>query len=264
MGLEKVAQDTYFTFLNTTKTSVNPETIEVNKKNAAFAVETSPIICYDSMVQFIDARLTFAYTKVAQTSDSIQGMIINYMPVYGAFGDNWTSTDTSTGLSPLTVLELAKDDTDEAIRPLWDGSDLGFGGNHPLSNVVFPTDAFGDWGLTTNATQERVSFTRDILKDSQQYYTNSAKIATLHGRFGSVYLSPNHTSHSIRLPRIVPRHVQFGNEYLFYGMLVSLPPSGATLEQIPHSTDTTDINHVWIKSEIRFNEWNPDFEQARM
>ncbi len=263
LGLEKANQATIFTIMYTSSDDVTPEAIEVHPKNASFAVETGTLVNMDSQVQFMDARLHFQLSKLAFATDQLMGMWIKYMPIFGSFAENWTSSDDTGSETALTILELTKDDTDKAIRPLWTNVDCALEEDQPFSTVNDPGEAFGDWALTTDGKLETVAFDEQTYFDAMHYYTNKEKLRTLTGGLRKVFLSKLRTSVSIRLPRMVPRHVQYGNPYMFYGILINLEPSSNLHTQLPVGADTTDINHVNVKMNVRYNEWNPEFEQAR-
>ncbi len=262
-GLEKANQATYFPLMYTSNDAIAPDTIEVNPKHQNFGVETGCLVNHDSQVQFIDVRIDFQLSKLAFATDQLQGVRIKYMGVFGSFGENWTSSDDTGSETALTILELVKDDTDEAIRPLWTNVDMALEEDIPFTTVNDLAEAFGDWGLTADGKLESVAFDEQTYFDAMHYYTNKEKLRTLTSGLRSVFLSKLRTSHSIRLPRRVPRHAQYGNPYMFYGLLVNLEPSSNLHTQLPTGADTTDINHINVKASVRYNEWNPDFEQSR-
>ncbi len=249
----------------TSNDAVSPSGIEVNPKHSNFAVETGTLINMDSQVQFIDVRMTMQLSKLAFATDQLQGVRIKYMAVFGSFGENWVAADETGSETLLTILELTKDDTDKAIRPLWTNVNLGAEEDIPLSTVNDTGEAFGDWGLTANASLETVAFDEQTYFDALHYYTIKEKLRTLTSGMRSVILGRGgRSTMSIRLPRRVPRHVQYGNPYMFYGILINLEPSSNLHTQLPTGGDTTDVNHIHVKLNARYNEWNPDFVQQRV
>lgn len=267
LNLENDAKNsTIIPFLRTSIDSADPSIIEVNPLNSAYEVDGGPLICYDSQVVMMNHVLRFSMATVSRTTDNIQSLYVNYMPIFGSFKENWEATDKTTGDTILSILDLTSDATNEDIIPAYSGTDLANTSNLPVSTVTpagSVDEVFGDYDLTTDLIPESTPFVEETYWDAIQRYTNGNKLKTLTGRWRTVKLTDHKGNVNIKLPTTVPRHVQFGNPYLFYGCLVHLRQSGA-FGQIPLATETTNLAHVHVQYESRWAEWNRDFNQKRM
>ncbi len=255
---------TNLTFLRTSKISVDPSTIEVHRKNASFAVDAGPLICYDSIVPEIEIIKSYQFDFAAMVTDKIPALLLQTLRMFGHHKDSWDAIDPLSSHTPQTVLELTKDDTNEDVIPTFDSNNLPDAGNQPLSTVT-GAEVFGDYGLTTNAVLEATTAVLNTLNDSEQYEVIANKLKSMHGPRVTKILSAQHPSQRIYERRSTPKQVQFADEDLWYGEHVDLP-SKADIRQITNEAVATAAasSHVFCKYHVRFNEWNKDFDQRRM
>jgi len=235
---------TTLTYLRTSKDSVNPETIEVNTKNANFAVDGGPVICYDSIVNQIMIKKQFIFTKHAHVTDQIPRIVVKTMKIIGAHEDSWTPADELTGDDIGTLLKLTDDATKEDVTPTFNGTDLGNASNHPLSTVTMP-EAFGDYNLTTDSKLEGINHNVDNIFKAEHYYTNGGKLKSLHRSLQSYHMSQNKRYHTIYEKRFVPRRVRRGIESLYFGELIHMPYMDSLESAHDTAHNATAGNHIF-------------------
>ncbi len=155
---------------------------------------------------------------------------------------------------------MQHDTGNKDVYPLYSGTDLGLASSMGLSTVPY-SEVFGDVGLTTDAKIESVAFDDEKFYDALQYYSNSSMLKKVVGPTHSVIVSRNkpyiYHSNKFTYPT-----VKRGNPYTFCGILVWVPAAGGQ-EQLFVAADTTPIDHIHIMIRARFDEWNPEFEQAQ-
>ncbi len=254
---------TTLTYLRTSKDSVNPETIEVNTKNANFAVDGGPVVCYDSIVNKIMIAKRFVFTKHAHVTDQIPRILVRTFKIIGAHEDSWTPADELTSTDTASLLGVTDDATKEDVTPTFNGTDLGNAGNQPLSDVTMP-EAYTDYNLTTNAVLESVNTNINTIFAAMHYYTNGGKLKSLMRPVKTFNLSQNKRWHNTFESRFVPRKIRRGIESLYFGEHIDMPQysSSQSFHDLAHTA--TAGNHVFCVVDVQFNEWNKKFEQARM
>ncbi len=254
------------TFLRTTLDSVDPATINVNPRNSAFAVETSPTICFDSIIQMMTITQSIFLSEAAIATDKINQFAFYDWNIHGAFEDSWTPADEKTTTTIAQLLHVTSDTTKEDVVPEVNGVKIT-GKDQPVSNKVFPTEAFGDYNLTTNKVPEGTTDDFDMIDeifDAKQYYTNGGKLNSLMGKINKTILT-NHKRQSLRFEkRFTPKNVRFGNPHLFFGRQLYLPKVDEKGQLMIQGGTVGAAPQVGIKTNVRFNEWNPDFDQSRM
>lgn len=255
------------TFFRSSADTLDPKIIEVNPRNAAFAVDKGTQTCPDSIIRFItiDTSIMMHYVN-AFVTDKMSEVIIYWQNIHGQWEDSWTPADESTTTQDIkTILALTSDTTKDEVFPNFSATNLTTEQDHPLSTVT-AVEVFSDLALAADASMESVPVDIDEYFDALHHYTNGGKLKTLTGPFHKVKLSATKFSHfSMRETRMVPKNVQFQNPHTFFGRRYLLPL--LTSSYNPNSDDLTMTDaggHVTISTKVRFNEWNPDFEQSRM
>ncbi len=265
----KIADDSknkyMMTFLRTSLDSVDPKTIEVNPRNSAFAADTGPVICYDSIVQMMTISQDIMMTEQALT-DGIQAMAVYDWNIHGAFEDSWTPADEKTTTTIAQLLHVTSDTTKEDVVPETVSTDM-IGSDVPVSTVTMP-EVFGDYNLSTDLTPQNTSAQVDMVDeifDAKQYYTNGAKLNSLMGTMNRTILNKQTRTHASKFEkRFTPRNVRFGNPHLYFGRQYHVPISISKSQLTEFDMVFAGTRHVAISIRVRFNEWNPDFNQARM
>ena len=243
------------TLLRTSEVATGVSAIEVNPRNAAFAEDAGPLIHMGSIVP----RLNI--TMLAKATDAVTSCILNYMPIYTAFLNNLEAADDKTDTQIEDVLMLQHDTTNKDVYPLHANVNLEGAFSQPLSSIA-ATEAFGDYGLTTDATMESVAFNKENFFDNLQYKTNSSMLKKVTGPMRSIVLGDERPYKFFSRNYTNPI-VKRGNPYTFCGILFHLPQVGQ-FDQVGFAGDTTNIAHVDIKLSCRFDEWNPEFDQSAL
>ncbi len=260
---DELKNSTMVTYLRTSKDSVNPESIEVNPKNANFAVDGGAVVCYDSIVNQIMINQKTVFTKQAHVTDQIPKIAITTMKIIGSREDSWTPADELTSLDIATILHLTDDATKEDVTPTFSATNLGNAGNQPLSTVTMP-EAFGDYNLTGDAVLESVAFSTNEVFKAEHYYTNGGKLKSLHRPFQNFTLSQNKRYHNKYEKRFVPSRIRRAVESLIFSEIFHIHIDTKFHSSHDPSHVVAAGNHTWTTVQVDFNEWNKKFEQARM
>lgn len=250
------------TYMHTSKLTAAPSTIEVNPRNAAFANETGALVGFDSIIQIIDIITDISLTKQAVVTDKFHAIKFFWQNIHGAFEDAWTPTDEKTGFSTATILELISDTTNEDVIPDF-LTDLLTEQDQPLS-TIHDTETFAHYGLTTDAKLEGVPWDLDLWFDAMQFFTNAGKLKTLAGRVNSATVTTNKPYMRIRERRFVPKSVRFGNPHMFFGRRYYAPVPTDKYSIQSDADSSAGLGTLNVTTKIRYNEWNPDFNQSRM
>ncbi len=251
------------TYMRTTKKSADPATIPVNPRNSAYAIETGPTICFDSIVAKMTISKLFTLTELAKT-DNIGAVKFHTMKIMGAWEDDYTAIDEDTSETIQTILELTMDATNEDVTPKYATNLIGTTANHPVSNLVDADEAFGDWNLDTNLVMEGVAFNADTMFNALRFFTNGGKLKTLMGKYKTHILSQNRLFSNVFENKFVPKKVQFGVPAMYFGELVHIPLSTEPDQVVPTSQGLTGGGYLSCKTIVSFNEWNKEFDQRRM
>ncbi len=260
-GENEAKNSTIVSLLRTSEVATGAEAIEVNPRNANFAEDNGPLIHMNSIVPRINLTIKAYMTKNAEATDSMRRILFNWMPIYISFLDTLEAMDSKTGTQIEDILELQHETTNKDTYPLYSGTDLGVTDNVSLSSVG-ASEAFGDYGLTTDAKHESVAFSKEDFYDTLQYKTNGAMLRKVTGPMRTGYVTRDraylHHSNNFTYPS-----VKRGNEYTFCGILIHLP-QGSEADQVFLATDTTDIAHLNVSVSCRYDEWNADFDQTAL
>ncbi len=258
------ATSAMMTFLRTSKNSVDPKTIEVNNRNTSFAKDAGPLICFDSIVQMISISLAVTMTKACIVTDKLEAVKVYHQNIHGAFEDAWTPADEISTTTIADILNVTSDTVNEDVTPEFQGTTLPAEEDHPLSTVT-AAEVFGDYNLTTNAQMENTEkFDIDEYFDALQFYTNGGKLKSLTGPLQSFVLTRNHTIQRIFQQKFTPKSVRFGNPHMFFAKRITTPVYNSVQQLTSNADAPTAIAEVMVTCNVRFNEWNPDFDQARM
>ncbi len=254
------------TFIRTSTDTGDPKTIEVNPRNTSFAVDKGPCICFDSIVQFMTISTDIILTESFVYTEKLSALAIYHYNIHGSFEDSWTPADEKTTTTIAQLLHITSDTTKEDVVPETAGADLGTFQNHPLSTVTM-AEAFGDYDLGTNLIPENTTDDQasiDELRDALQYYTNGGKLKTLMGKINRTILTNNRLSTHTFEKRFTPRSARFGNPHTFFGRQYIVPPFNDVDNIFPVDATLSGASVCGVNIRVRYNEWNPDFDQARM
>lgn len=252
------------TFLRTSKITNDPKTIEVHRRNTSFAKDLGALICFDSMVRLMTVNTTVSLNTLAIDTDKFHAMKFYYQNIHGSYEDSWTPKDTLTTQTIAQILGIVKDATNEDCIPNTSQNKMVQNKDHPLSTVT-ASEAFGDYDYLTDAKHEGLlGFDIQEYFDMLQYGTNGGFLKTIAGSIHSFILTPDHPVKKIFQTKFVPRNVQFGVPFLYFGRRwhVPKPPEDHSINS--EAQTVTTGSHATINTICRLNEWNPDFDQARM
>ncbi len=181
------------------------------------------------------------------------------MPLYFNFLDTYEAIDVKTDVEVQDILEFLTNTGNKYGYPIYSGTDLfGTPGNYPLSTVA-ETETFAMLGLTTDAKLEEVIFDPELYDDAKQYYTNQSMLRKVTGREHRVHLTHDR-AYMYRSFNYTSPTVKRANEYMSCWILIWLDARN-TKHQFPN-TNATDIAHVDFQVEVRYDEWNPHFDQT--
>jgi len=227
---------------------------ETNPRHANFASVSSTNCFPESDVDIVFASLTFTLTKQALETDKITALRIGFMPIFCSFED-YTAIDELSSLEIQDILELQFETTDNQGFPLFAGVKLteAFSGSGTFS-ALQP-------GLTTTQVIENVAFSAINYYDMLQYQTNSGKLKVCQGGLKWLTLTRQRPVAEVKI-KIRPKSKRMV-EKNFFGTLITLP-QGNDLFQIIPLTDMSAVDHVSVNTKTTFNEWNQNFNFARV
>ncbi len=261
-GENEAKNSTIFPLFRMSEACINPEAIEVNPTNANFSEELGASIFRGSIVPKIMFHFDAWMTKGAIETDKLRHIKLKWMPIYTSFLNSLDAADEKTGTDIESIMELQHETTNKDVYPLYTGTKLdGVTYNVPLNTLGY-TEVFGDYGLSTNAILESVAFSDSDFYNTMQYKTNAGMLKKVVGPMRTVNLTRDrpykYFSNNFTAPQ-----VKRGNPYTFCGILFHVP-QGEQQGQNFASADTTAINHINVSGGVRFDEWNPVFDQAHI
>ncbi len=260
--LDPAKRATYVTLFRGTETSLAPDGIEVNPRHDDFAEDPGPTCIFDSIIPKVSFTMRASLSQAMTTDFEFAKVIFKMMPVYIAFEDSLTAKNiNSPAESEIEdILHLSHTVTSHRTQPLFVTKLTDDGVDHPLS-VVTAADSATTWGLTTNAKLENVAFSPAVYYDALSYYTNAGMLRRVTGPVKTwtltrdksmVYHSDNFTNPSVK--RI--------NPYTFCAALIWTEIPGAHAPGNSGDYNGTDLDLVWWQADIRFDEWNAEFDQT--
>ncbi len=220
-------------------------------EHSSFSETGGPNCFPQSRVNNIFCQVTFSLTKAAIETDNLHNVKVGYMPVFFAFLEDYTALDEKSTLVVSDVLEMQTESTDRQGYPLYNGVDMV----EPYAGVG--TLGTNVPGLTGTQKIEGVAWSNNVFYDSLQYYTNEAKIRSVIGGMKWITLTQNRPFHRARF-RIRPSTKRM-NPYTYFGIITNVPKVDS-FSAYNLSADTTNINHVQVSINCRYNEWNQDFD----
>lgn len=253
---------TIIPILRASEACLTPESIVVNPRNSAFAEDTGATIHMGSIVPRISFKLMARMTKTAIETDGVRSMIFSWFPIYISFLDTLEAEDDKTAVQIEDILELQHDTGNKDTYPLYSGTDVGLVGHTvPMSTIADADEAFGDWGLTTNTIIESVAFDESLMFDALQYYTNKGMLQTTIGKRTVVHLTRDRAYRYFSNNFTYPK-VKRGNKYTFCGIMIHVPQADS-VDQLPTAGELTGgAQHLDIRCRVRYDEWNPNFDQT--
>ncbi len=257
---DETKNSTYMTLFRASEEAVDVENIEVNPSHANFAEDGGTMIHMGSIIPRVNVTFNAHIPKLGIETDKLRAIKFSWMPVYTAFLDSLEAEDSKTAIQVEDVLELLHDTTNKDVTPLFSTVNL-ITGNHPVSTVPF-TEVFGTLNLSTNLSLESVAYDQNLLYDALQFHTNKGMLSKVIGPIHNVTVTRDRPYH-FHSNNFTNPMVKRGNPYTYCGILFHLQQGGDG-DQVFAVADTTNIAHLRISGHVRFNEWNPHFQQAPM
>ncbi len=256
---EDETKNTYIaTILRTSEVLIAPENVEVNPKNSTFAEDAGCLIHHGCIVPKISMAMSAVITKGGIVTDNLRYINFKWLPIYTSFLSSLEASDSKTDVQVEDILELEHNVDNKDVTPLMVNI-VSNQSNQPLSTVGI-AEAFGDYGLTTNAELEPVAFDESLFWDAKNHYSNQGMLNKVTGKFTMVSLTRDkpyfYSSNNFTHPS-----VKRGNDYTYCGIMFHMP-QGNENGQLFDTGDTSPIDHVDIALRIRFDEWHPQFEQS--
>ncbi len=234
-----------------------PTSKETNPRNAAFAIISQEANCFvGSRINNIIAQFRFSLSSFA-LDQNIPSIRFATMPVYFAFQEDYTAIDELTGLEVQDVLHMQTESTDRQGGPLYVATtDLPekSAGNSTLGvNTPF---------LDTDVGLEGIAFNTATYYNSLHFLTIGPKMATVTGGLRWHTLSANRP-HIIQRYNLAPK-IKRMNEFTYGGLLVHMPIRGFLDQNFAAGEIAGSQNLVYMDWNIRYNEWNEDFNSRML
>ncbi len=237
--------------------SIGVEGVTVNPRNSAFVEETGASAFMGSIVPKLNFTMS-CFIPEAAIATGVRHINFKFMPIYFSFIESMTASNDLAGEEVEDVLEMVHTVGTKHANPLY-AAKLFSPGNMPL-NTVTETEVFGDWDLSVDATYEGIVLDEELLFDSLQFFTNKGMISKAMGPIRTVSVRQDRpyffSSNNFTKPS-----VKRMNPYTYCGMHVWVPQADSTGQSLLDS-EITDIEHLHFNYRVRYNEWNPNFDQT--
>lgn len=243
--------------LRNTENSIGIEGVTVNPANSGFAEETGMSCFPGSIVPRINFNFS-AFIPEAAIATGVRHLVVKWMPIYFAFIDSLEAENHLALESVEDILEFVSADAPKAVTPIY-ATKLFSPGNMPL-NTITETEAFGDWGLSVDATYEGIAFDEELFWDAKQFFSNASMLSMAHGPIRSALVKQDRPLSFSSNNRTFPR-VKRINPFTYCGIHMWLPQAD-TAGQTLLDSEITDIEHLHVNYRCRFDEWNPNFDQT--
>ncbi len=263
LGMESsnLKNATILPIFRATNELILPENVEVNPRNAAFSEEIGLSCFQGSIIPRTSFSFTAKMSKLAIETDKVRTMVFYWWPIYTSFSNNISAADEKTGDTVGEILGLLYSDTKNRVSPVYSTTKLT-GVNQTFLNTVGVTETFADWGLSVDFGIESIAINLLKIHDALQYYTNKEMLRGSIGRIHRVTLNRDrpyiYSSSNFTNPK-----VKRINDGTFCGVCYYCPEAVETeWFQTNRAVDVTNIDHMDISYRIKFDEWNPNFDQS--
>ncbi len=243
--------------LRADESCLDASTINVNPSHLSFAEETGPTCNMGSIVPKISIDINAFMTVLARETHKMKEIIFQWAPIYTAFLDTLVAEDVKTGTEIEDIVELQHTTADKEVLPLWEGTKIG--ANQPLSTIN-KAETYTTFGLTTDATLENVAFVEDDYFDAKSYYSNAGMLNKVMPKMNTARVSHErgYHYHSNNFTNPLVKRI---NPYTFCGIMIHMPQCNNVLQPV-QCGDITEHDAVAIKVQVRYDEWNPQFDQT--
>ncbi len=235
-----------------------PSSLETNPENAAFAVVNDQVNCFvGSKVNMIMAEFRISLTSKFH-DDNLTGIRIGTMPIFMAFKEDYEAIDELTSVEVQDVLEMQTETTTNQGGPLYvAGTDL------PDKVAGLANQGAATPFLDTDVGLEAVAFNTDAYYDALSRLTISEKLKSVQGGLKWDILSRNRPF--IKKNFFIRPKVKAMNLFTYFGVLFIVPLQGLASQIGVITRDyTAATQYVDVDYDIRFNEWNPEFNMSKV
>ncbi len=235
-----------------------PSALETNPENAAFAIVGDQANCFvGSRINLINAEFRFNLTSKF-FDDNLAGIRFATMPIFMAFINDYTAIDELSNIEVQDVIEMQTETTDNQGGPLYTAA----------ADMPEKTAALGNLGantpfLDTDVGIEAVAFNVNIYYNALQFLTISDKLKKVQGGLKWDVLNANRPT--IKKKYFIRPKVKAMNLHTYFGVLIHVPIQGTT-DQIGVITRdfTAATQYLDVDWNIRYNEWNPEFNMSKV
>ncbi len=259
--LDTAKDATIITLFRGSETTLDPSTIEVNPRHDNFAEDQGPTCIFDSIIPKVNLTLRASLSQAMLLDNEFAKVVIHMMPIYIAFEDSLIAKNMNSPAESEVEDILGLEHTASSYRtnPNF-ASKLTTRGSHPLSTIT-ATDSATTWGLTTNAELESVAFNSELMYDAFQYYTNSGMLNKVVGPIKTWTLTRDRPAfyHSDNFTNPAVKRI---NPYTFCAFMLWSEIPGLHSYGFASDFDATDKDTLFFNADIRFNEWNAEFDQT--
>ncbi len=252
------ASGTYGTFIPVIMSDeglVNPDLVIANPEHGSFA-EVGYSHCYkNSIIDNMTIRIRAKITKGAIETDKVRDLEYHIIPVYSNFLTRLEASDSKTGVSVEDILELTHETTGKSVQPIYGGNNLVNGttiGVHTNATVAL-------MGMTTNLILENTVFDPNLFWDAMQFYTNSSMLRKVIGKVMKFRITRDRGNQIIL--RGVKGMIKRIQEYTICGFIIYAALEGNNQSMLVVG-DVTAIQHLTFSIDVRYDEWNSEFDQT--
>ncbi len=234
---------------------VAPDLIIANPEHGSFA-EVAHMQCHkNSIIDNLTVRVRAHMAKGAIETDKMRSCDFYILPIYTAFQNRIDAADTKTGISVGDILELTSETTGKSVHPIYNNVNLANGTVlTPHASTTVPL-----MGMTTDATLEAVSFDEDLFWDAMQFHTSAPMLRKVIGRLQKFHITRD--KDITIFFKGVKGMVKRINEFTYCGLLIFSGKEGAKNSMFV-AGDVTAIPHLTFRVDVRYDEWNAEFDQT--
>ncbi len=234
---------------------VSPDLVIANPEHGSFT-EVGYAQCHkNSIIDNFSLRIRAKMAKGAIETDKMRDIYFYILPVYTAFLNRIDAADIKTGNKAGNIMELTSEATGKSVQPIYNNVNLD---NATVlaaeANTTVPL-----LGMTTDRTLEGIVFDPDLFWDAMQYFTNAPMLRQISGKMMRFHLTRDRGI-SIMIRRLKGM-IKRINEYTFCGFLI-FAGKAADKDSMHLAADVTAIPHITYRCDIRYDEWNSEFDQT--
>ncbi len=240
--------------------TVGIEAVEVNPRHASFAEETGPSCAMGSIVPRISFTFRASLSQALLTDNEFAKVQIQYIPIYTSFLSSLDASDDKTTEDIELILDLSHDVTAKRVEPQFGTVNLTNASAHPV-NTVLEAEGFADYGLGTSLPLESIAFDENRMYNALSFYTNGGMLRKVLGQKKTFTLSRDRPAlyHSNNFTNPTVKRM---NPYTYCSVLLWTSAVGIHSFGTSGDFNATDLDLVSFNAEIRFDEWNIDFDQT--